>query len=582
MKRFTADFETAVWKEDETWVWAWAVCEIGSEKIEIGNNIEDFLEFCKKEKNSIFYFHNLKFDGEFIIYFLLTNGFTHVSKNEEIKDNTFTTLISDMGQFYQITVYFKKKNKKVHKVTFIDSLKIIPFSVEQIAKSFNLEISKLKIDYKKERPKGHELTEEEKEYIKNDVLIVAKALNYFFKEDLDKMTMASNSITDFKNILSKSKFNHFFPKLDFEVDKDLRKSYKGGFTYLNPIYKEKDVGSGVVLDVNSLYPSVMYEKLLPFGEPIFYKGKYKEDKVYPLYIQMLTCSFKLKKNKIPTIQIKNNVSFIGNEYLENSNNEIVCLVLTNVDLNLFFEHYEVYDLEYICGWKFKGIEGLFTKYIDKWVKVKNESTLSGNKGLRTIAKLMLNSLYGKLAMSLEVQSKIPFLGEDEIIHYTLSEKEEKEGLYLPTASFITAYAREKTIRTSQAIKEYSIEKYGKDLYCYSDTDSIHTLLPIEELTKFCEIDPIKLGAWKHEATFTRAKFVRQKCYLEEIENQVEITCAGMPKNLYSQVEWDKFKTGFTAHGKLTFKHVKGGVILVETDFTIKEEKLRNIIDKFEK
>lgn len=467
MKRFTADFETAVWKEDETWVWAWAVCNIETEKIEIGNNIDDFIEYCKSNKNSIFYFHNLKFDGEFIIYWALKNGFKHVEKKEEIENNTFTTLISDMGQFYQITLYFEKKNKKVHKVTFIDSLKIIPFSVEQIAKSFNLEISKLKIDYKKERPKGHELTEEEKEYIKNDVLIVAKALNFFFKEDLNKMTMASNSITDFKNILTKSKFNHFFPKLDFEVDKDLRKSYKGGFTYLNPIYKEKDVGKGVVLDVNSLYPWTMYEKPLPFGEPVFFKGKYKEDKVYPLYIQMLTCSFTLKKDKIPTIQIKNNVSFIGNEYLENSNNEIVCLVLTSVDLKLFLEHYNVYDLEYICGWQFKEIEGLFTKYIDKWVKVKNEATISGNKGLRTIAKLMLNSLYGKLATSLEVQSKIPYLEEDEIIHYKLSEKEEKEGLYLPTASFITAYAREKTIRTSQAIKEYSINKYGKDLYCYS-------------------------------------------------------------------------------------------------------------------
>ena len=48
------------------------------------------------------------------------------------------------------------------------------------------------------------------------------------------------------------------------------------------------------------------------------------------------------------------------------------------------------------GWKFKGICGLFTDYIDKWVKVKTVATLSGNKGLRTLAKLMLNSLYRKV------------------------------------------------------------------------------------------------------------------------------------------------------------------------------------------
>ena len=614
MKKFTADFETAVWLENETWVWAWATCEIGNEKnLQIGNNIDDFIEYCKKEKNSIFYFHNLKFDGEFIIYWALKNGFTHVEKKEDIKANTFTTLISDMGQFYQITLYFEKKNKKVHKVTFIDSLKIIPFSVDQIAKSFNLEISKLKIDYKKPRPKGWELTKEEREYITNDVLIVAKALNTIFSEDLTKMTQGSNALNDFKQILTKSKFNHYFPPLDYEVDKDLRKAYKGGFTYLNPIYKEKDVEEGEVLDVNSLYPSVMYEKLLPFGEPIYFNGKYKDDKVYSLYIQMISCSFKLKKNKIPTIQIKNNKAFFrANEYLESSDNEIVVLTLTNVDLKLFFEHYEVFDLEYICGWKFKGITGIFTKYIDKWIKRKNDATISGNKGQRTLAKLMLNSLYGKFATSLDIQSKIPELGDDDIIHYHLSEKETKEGIYLPIGAFITAYAREKTIRTSQAIKEYSLKNYGKDLYCYSDTDSIHTLLPIEELKQFCDIDPVRLGAWKHEGHFTKAKFVRQKCYLEEFYNpikyygkllkfiknlqkncknrknikgfnnfkKINITCAGLPKNCYSQVKWNEFKEGFTASGKLTFKHVKGGVILVETDFTIKEEKTKTIIEKF--
>ena len=133
------------------------------------------------------------------------------------------------------------------------------------------------------------------------------------------MTIGSNALTDFKKILSKSKFEHLFPSLDYEIDKDLRKSYKGGFTYLNPIYKEKDIENITVLDVNSLYPSVMYEKKLPFGEPLFFNGKYEDDKVYNLYIQMITCSFKIKKNKIPTIQIKHNLNYKSNEYLESSN-----------------------------------------------------------------------------------------------------------------------------------------------------------------------------------------------------------------------------------------------------------------------
>lgn len=579
MRKFTADFETATWLNDETFVWAWALCEIGNEEnIRIGNDINSFFRICESE-NIICYFHNLKFDGEFIIYWLLKNGYEHILEDEEKRDKTFTTLISDMGLFYSIEVYFKVDGKKIRKLTIYDSLKIIPMSVDSIAKAFGLPISKLKIDYNAPREKGHELTTEEKDYIKNDVKIVALALNEMFKEGLTHMTIGGNALANFKEGMGFKTFNDLFPKFNRELYEDIKNAYKGGFTYLNPKYKEKENNETVVLDVNSLYPSVMRYSLMPYGEPILFNGKYVEDKKHPLYIQRLTCSFELKKNKIPTIQIKNNRYFMENEYLTSSNGEILALTLTNIDLKLFLENYEVSDLTYIKGWKFKGMNGIFTSYIDHWIKVKNEATLSGNKGKRTLAKLLLNSLYGKFATNMRVQEKIPYLDNDKVL-YRLGEEEEKEGLYIPIGAFITSYAREKTIRTSGAIKEYSINKYGRDMYIYSDTDSIHTLLPIEELNQFCDIDPVKLGAWKHEATAKRSKFIRQKTYLEEINGEIKITCAGMPKDCYKFVEWKTFKEGFTCGGKLTFKHVKGGVKLVETDFTIKSSVIRKNIKDF--
>lgn len=608
MKKYTADFETATWKSDETWVWAWAICEIGNEKnIKIGNDIETFFDFCKEEKNPEIYFHNLKFDGEFIIYYLLNNGYKHIKDRKERDEKTFTTLITDLGMFYSITVYFNNDKNHSKKVTFYDSLKIIPFSVDKIARSFNLEEQKLQIDYMLERKKGHILTIEEQEYIKHDVIIVAKALNVLFKQNLTKMTQGANALYDFKNIIEKSRFNHYFPLLEKWADEDIRKAYKGGFTYLNPIYENIIVSSGVVLDVNSLYPSVMYEKLLPFGEGIMFEGKYNNDKVYPLFIQSFTCSFELKEGKIPTIQLKGKDykwEFLPNEYVKSSHGNIINLVLTNIDMDLFFENYDVYDLKFLNGWKFKGMKGLFTEYIDKWIEIKNQSTISGNSGMRTLAKLMLNSLYGKFATSLETKSKIPYLSEEGIVKYEITKAEEKNGIYIPMGVFITAYAREKTIRTSQAIKDYSIKKYGKDLYCYSDTDSIHTLLPIEELKQFCKIDSVKLGAWKHESSFEEAKFVRQKCYVEKFKGEYNITCSGLPKKcmykkegindklFYKTYEYNAsgkaeeiekefnikdFEVGFTANGKLSFKHVKGGVILVPSEFSIKEQK---IISKF--
>lgn len=578
MKRFTADFETATWVDDETWVWAWALCDIEEPShVEVGNTIESFFERIKKEANPYIYFHNLKFDSEFILYYLMKNGFDHVESKEK-RNNTFSTLISDMGLFYSVEVYFEV-GKKTKKVTFIDSLKIINQSVESMPKTFNIPENKLEIDYNAPRERGHILTGEEEAYIKNDVVIVAKALKYLFDMGLTKMTAGSNALSEYKEIIRLNRFRSLYKPLNYEIDKDIRRAYRGGFTYLNPIYKNKEVKEGEVLDINSLYPSCMRECMLPFGEPFFYEGEYVEDKVYPLYIQRLTCSFKIKEGKIPTIQIKHS-RFVDNEYLTDSGEEPVALTLTSVDLKLFLEQYDVWDLHYESGWKFKAMRGLFTDYIDKWIKVKNEATISGNKGIRQVAKIMLNSLYGKFASSLDVQSKIPYL-ENDIVKYKLGEKTTKDGVYLPMGAFITAYGRERTVRTSQAIKDYSIKKYGIDMYCYSDTDSIHTILPIEELKMFCEIDDVELGKWKHESHFERAKFIRQKTYLEEIDGEIQITCAGLPQRCYDQVTWDNFKEGMKVDGKLTFTHVKGGVILKETEFTIKEDKkLINAIQKF--
>jgi hypothetical protein len=197
----------------------------------------------------------------------------------------------------------------------------------------------------------------------------SRALDIFMSQGHTKMTIGSNALANFKELCPN--FRNLFPVLPNEVDADIRKAYKGGFTYLSPKYKEKQTGAGIVFDVNSLYPSVMNScngEYYPFGTPIFFKGQYKRDLVYPLYIQMITCQFQIKKGKIPTIQIKHGFGFKGNEYLTTSGDSPVTLVLTNIDLELFFEQYDVINPVFESGWKFKAAKGngLFGKYIDKW------------------------------------------------------------------------------------------------------------------------------------------------------------------------------------------------------------------------
>ena len=558
------------------------------------------MNWCQKGKNNkTCYFHNMKFDGEYIFYWLLKNGYECIEDKKTRKDKTFTCLLSDTGLFYSIEIYFSVKGKKINKVTLIDSLKILNFSVEKIAKDFKLPIQKLELDYTKYRPVGYKLQQYEIDYIRNDVEIMARALDIMFNEHLDKMTIGSDALSYYKKTLTS--FDMYYPKIGLK-DELIRKSYRGGWTYLNPLYKDKMVDEGIVIDKNSMYPSMMYYEYMPFGDPVYFEGQYKEDLCYPLYIQMFSCAFKVKDGKLPTVQLKHTLGYMDNEYIETTNGRIETLTLTNIDLELFFEHYDVEYLEYHAGFKFKRIKGLFKNYIDYWMNQKIIASKEGNGAKRQIAKLMLNSLYGKFGLGSSVRGKYPVL-EDDVVHYKCYNRKDRDTIYCPVASFITSYARADIIRNSQAIRDYTLKKYGIDYYIYSDTDSIHCLkLSDDELKQFMNVDDFNLGAYKKESEFVQAKFIRQKCYIE-IENitkdeydeyvkkglinvyeednkyyKLNSTIAGMPKKLGKYVNLENFVSGFSIKAddtrfdekKLTYKHVKGGVILVPTDFTIKE------------
>lgn len=581
-KCYSADFETNV-NEEDCRVWAYSICEVDDpEKFYYGNSIESFFEFLKSHTNAKYFFHNLKFDGEYIFHYLLNNGYRCVKEKSETEDKTFTTIISDVGAFYSITIYFqaydKNKHKSVSKVEIFDSMKLIPMSVDDIGKKFKLPIKKLTLDYNTFRPIGHVLTKEEIDYIKNDVQVVAMALKYLFSLGLTSMTIGACAIKDYRSRVKS--FKHLYPEIPLEIYEDLRASYKGGFTYLSPKYKEKTIGKGLVLDVNSLYPSVMKEALLPYGMPQFYEGKYEYDFMYPLFIQVLTCSFKLKPGMLPTIQLKHSYLFADNEYIESSKGEYITLTLSNPDLELFLSHYDIEGtITYNCGYKFRGEVGLFDSYIDYWTDQKIKGKKEGIAGLYQCSKLMLNSLYGKFARGMVVNSKYPVLTEDNKVAYEDYPEEIGKGLYIPMGAFITAYARKKTIETSQKIRDYTLNFYNEDYYVYSDTDSIHMkYLDERELRSIVDIDDYKLGYWKIESMFSRGKYLRQKCYIEEdlFTGEMNVTVAGLPKKLGKYVNFSNFKFGFTIpvsdktkDHKLTYKHVVGGVMLTETDFTIK-------------
>lgn len=562
-----ADFETTTDPRDCR-VWGWGLTDTnnpGYDSVELGSNIDSFIQRISSV-NSICYFHNLKFDGRFILSWLLTHDYVHIDGDTEFADGTFKTLISDMGKFYSITVHWLDG----HNTEFRDSLKKLPMGIRRIAESFKLEMSKGDIDYESFRPIGHIMTDEEADYLRRDVSILAQAMHEVIDvNQMKKMTVGSDSMAEFKELAGINNFNRIFPVLSSEMDSEIRRAYRGGFTYADDRYKGRRLNRpGLVLDVNSLYPSVMRKRLIPYGIPLFRKGIVEPDEDRPLVIFSVTFIAKLKPDHIPCIQIKGNNMFIGTEYLREIS-EPTTMMVSNVDWDLYNDHYDIEVLAYGGGWRFRAEEGLFNTYIDKWSEIKaNEKG-----GKREIAKLHLNSLYGKFASNPNVTGKVPIL-ENGVVKLKRGKPETRPPVYTAAGVFITAWARDVTIRAAQA-------NYGT--FAYADTDSLHLLQT--EIPGSINVHASDLGAWKHEYNFIDAYYIRPKAYLERIalENEHKDTCdekctlrhdfvnriAGLPLDVSGSIAIEDLHEGMILHGKLNPQAVPGGVVLKDVPFELK-------------
>lgn len=383
---WVADFETTTLAHDCR-VWGWGFTNIETtdslEDVEIGTDMQSFIDRVS-ELGANVYFHNLAFDGAFIVDWLFRNGYTH-SDAKQLGKGQFGTLISNMGAWYSLTVIWHNGKK----TEFRDSMKKLPMSADQVAKSFKLPVEKGSIDYKATRPVGHAITEDEAHYIRLDVFIIAQALKIQFAAGMTKLTVGADSLAEYKRLTGPKIFSKLFPVLSETMDAEIRCAYRGGFTYADKRFSKRLTSPGIVYDVNSLYPSVMYDRLLPYDEPMYVDTLPVASEEYPLFLVSITFTAKLKPNHIPCIQVKNVAHFVSTDYQTNIN-EPVTMMCTNVDLELWQDHYDMDIYSYNGGWLFRGNTGYFTEYIDKWMEVKKTHT----GGMREIAKLHLNSLYG--------------------------------------------------------------------------------------------------------------------------------------------------------------------------------------------
>lgn len=547
-QHYAADFETTT-RADDCRVWSWGIANTNDpDNVELGLDIESFIVHVSRF-DSITWFHNLGFDGKFLLDHILRAGFVWTSERGCRFEGTFKTLIDGFGKIYSITVqWFTGKSTE-----FRDSFKKLPMSVKRVAESFKLDITKGEIEYHKERPVGYVPTEEENEYQRNDVSIVAKAMAQVLSQGMTRLTVSGDALAEYKRLVSSKGFVAAFPVFSFELDAEFRRAYRGGWTYCDPRFSKRITDSGLVLDVNSLYPSVMAYELIPYGEPEFIEGVCLPTADRPLTIFSVEIMAKLKPNHVPCIQIKNSSTFSETEYLSLID-EPTTLMVTNIDWELYLEHYDIDVISYGGGWRFKAARGMFKAYIEKWSQIKANST----GGLREIAKLHLNGLYGKFCTNPTITSKYPVL-EDNKLKFKRAPDEIREPVYTPAGVFITSHARAVTIRAAQT-------NYAT--FAYADTDSLHLLT--DEVPDGIIVHPTDMGAWKLEYKFANAFYIRAKGYTERLHNGNYVThIAGVPVGVAETLTFDDLHDQNELSGKLTPKIVPGGVILVDTTFTLK-------------
>lgn len=573
---FAADFETNTTEQGcaANPVWAWGVAPVCLEcehAYVYGTSMQSFIAYAA-ENGGRYWFHNAGFDSKFIVSYLLTSGYTFIEAGSP-EPMQFTLLMDNLGKFYHMEV-----NTGVGVFEVADSFKKLPMKLSVVAGAYGLEMTKGEIDYSAYREPGHELTAAEADYLRRDVLILAQALAHRF--DLGKkLTTGADCLAALRDLFGNWQWRAKFPRLEPELDAELRKAYRGGYVYANPRHVNKRLGEGGRIDVNSLYPFVMHDRTLPVGRPFIQHGKPNASPKYPLWISEITFTAHLKSGALPCIQVKGGCVYNPREYQEHIEDPLT-LMVTSVDWALINTCYTVDVEAWGTTYYFQGCKGLFADYVDAGMQGKMNAKSPGE---RMNWKLWLNNAYGKYAQKINVRGKVPVLDTEGIVHYVEGEETERDPVYLPVGIFVTAWARDYTIRTAL--------KFG-DRFIYSDTDSIHFLG--SEIPDGIRIHPKALGAWDLEAAFAECVCLRAKTYAESeyghdargnlIVKPWAYTCAGMVESLKAVMRIEDFHPGFTtdyervanvpdvyrdkSKWKLVPKHVKGGVILVPRPFTI--------------
>lgn len=415
------------------------------------------------------------FGGRFDFLFLL---------QEILKDGRYT--VADMVPRGSGLLYLEVclGNRKI---CFRDSSALLPFGLKRLTENFGVDHKKQEFDVSRIQGFSRRLNT----YCEYDCRGLFEVIEKFYKWPVIKRagsayTLASQAIRVLRTYIKEP-----IHGLSENLDAEIRPAYLGGRVEIfRPFYKGK--APLYSYDVNSLYPTVMKNHEYPNS---FAYGTYEFEKNKPGFYN---CDVDVPKNMY--------CPFLGT----------VSTGKYTFPTGKFKGLYTTAEINYArsLGVEIKTGEGyvfnnggfIFKGFVDDLYSIRKSSVKNGVND--TIAKLLLNSCYGRFGLRLNRENIVFDDGTNGLKElreltvgtktYRLMTKEVKLEAFnnVAIAAYVTAYAR---IHMHKIYRECGTELY------YTDTDSLFTTKKFETSQE--------LGRLKLEDTVRSACFLLPKTYI---------------------------------------------------------------------
>ncbi len=497
-----------------------------------------------EQDSKFIYFHNLSFDGWFLIRQLFSRGYSYTF-TKKLGFKNFSIISDNQLKIYAMSIRYRESTFIKIKCSYL----ITGESVGSLGKAIGKEKYE-DFDYEKNT---FDVEQNELRYIERDTEIPKEFMEMFYKVLDDDKVEKKLTIGGIAKYLCQKICNEKNPhKIVMETKniyllsewKKYKQTYRGGVVFCNDHHRNELLHNVWMYDVNSMYPWAMTQ---PIPYKLINKPKYKQKNVVKLFHICITSIRPKEKYKMF------HLFKIGKKMVNFYDGRLDYWIWEQELANylVFFEmEYSIIEIEY---WKTYPV---YKAFIDQYYPLKLNAK---NPVEKNVYKKVLNSAYGKIGekpvkeevifsrynreqlerwikkknkpwqIVLEKEFNIKPWHTYTILKYDCLRNHKGENKTLSRvyqAGYITMLARCKIFTT---IINSNVE------VIYGDTDSIKT---IGELTNI-ETNDKELGLWKCEGKNCDFIYRRRKCYsYKEPGKEWEYHIAGFDNNFLKRTNWD--------------------------------------------